>query len=300
MVARFRRLMQLYSLLLVQDSLPALRWALGREWSARRRHVEDLISRVEVPAALHQEFLEWRACHPIPEEPLVSVCVATYNRARLLAERCVASVLSQSYERLELIVVGDGCSDDTAAVLAGITDPRLTFYNLPERGPYPSDPRRRWMVAGTPAMNAAMARARGHYITHLDDDDEYLPDRLEKLIAFTRSQGCDFVWHPFWVEGTGSPGTEEWILKEALKYERGQVTTSSVFYRSWFRKIEWDIEAHRLDEPGDWNRFRRIRSLRPVCMRFPEPLLKHYREAPERSRETSPAAGTSSVASQSR
>jgi len=173
-----------------------------------------------------------------------------------------------------LIVVGDACSDETERLLAGMRDPRLTFVNLPERGRYPADPIRRWMVAGTPAVNHAMSLARGDYLTHLDDDDEYLPERLEKLVAFARAEQCDLVWHPFWWE----VGEDQWRLRECQDFAWTQVTTSSVFYRAWLRKIQWDVRAHRLMEPGDWNRFRRIKYLGALCRRYPEPLLRHYRE----------------------
>ena len=49
--------------------------------------------------------------------------------------------------------------------------------------------------------------ARGDYVTHLDDDDEYLPQRLEVLVQYARARGCDFVWHPFWYRRDDSP---EW------------------------------------------------------------------------------------------
>ena len=58
----------------------------------------------------------------------------------------------------------------------------------------------------------------------------------------------------------------------------GSVTTSSVFYRSWFKKIPWDANAHLMMEPGDWNRFRCIKYFQPVMLRHPEPLLRHYCE----------------------
>jgi len=116
---------------------------------------------------------------------------------------------------------------------------------------------------------------RGDFLTHLDDDDEHVPDRLEKLVKFAVENGCDFVWHPFWCEDAA---TGRWILNEAPRLMLGQVTNGSVFYRSWFKKIEADIDAHLLMEAGDWNRFRRIKYIGPVHMRYPEPLLKHYRE----------------------
>jgi hypothetical protein len=240
--------------------------------------VDLLKSSLELDPELPAEFERWKAAHPVPERPLVSVCVATFDRAETLVTRCIPSVLEQTYPHLELIVVGDGCTDDTAEAVARIRDPRLRFVNRPERGRYPEDPVRRWMVAGTPAMNEALSLARGDFVTHLDDDDKYLPDRLEKLVAFAREHGCDLVWHPFWAEEEDG----RWTLNEAEELAWTRVTTSSVFYRSWFTRIPWDIEAHRLQEPGDWNRFRKMKYVGPLAMRYPEPLVWHSRERSRR------------------
>ena len=233
-----------------------------------------LSSSLEVPREFVEEFSEWKKRNPVPERPLITVAVATYNRARLLAERCIPSILGQTYDNLELIVVGDNCTDETEELLGRIKDPRLKFVNLSTRGSYPEDPVRRWMVAGTPAMNRALEMSRGHFITHLDDDDEYVPDRLEKLVAFASENGYDFVWHPYWWENTKG----EWRLNEAPDFAYSRVTTSSIFYASWFKKIHWDIDAHRLQEPGDWNRLRKFKYVGPVTGRYPEPLLNHYRQ----------------------
>lgn len=235
--------------------------------------LEALKSSLEVSEEQVEEFQAWKAHNQVPDYPLVTVVVATYNRAGLLSERCIPSVLGQTYANLELIVVGDCCTDETEEVLRGIRDPRLRFVNLAQRPDYPEGPLHRWMVAGIPAMNRGLSMASGDYITHLDDDDEYTPDRLEKLVGFAAGNECDFVWHPFWVEDG-----EKWVVNEARRFSRAQVTTSSVLYRSWFKKIPWDIKSYRLSEPGDWNRFRKIKYMDPVIMRHPEPLLKHYRE----------------------
>jgi glycosyltransferase involved in cell wall biosynthesis len=236
--------------------------------------MDALKSSLEVPPELVDEFAEWKARNPIPERPLVSVIVATYNRPGPLIERCVPSVLGQTYDNLELIVVGDCCTDETGELLAAIDDPRLSFTNLPERSSYPEDPERRWMVAGVPPRNRGLAVSRGEFITYLDDDDEYTLDRLEKLVKFASEEGCDVVWHPFWLETS----TGEWVLKEAQKFAYPHLTTSSVFYRSWFKKIPWNLEAYRLMEPDDWNLLRRIKYINPVCRRYPEPLYNHYKE----------------------
>jgi hypothetical protein len=241
----------------------------------RLRELQDMAkSRLEVPRALLEEFQSWKMDQPIPAEPLVSVCVSTYNRARLLTERCLPSILAQSYPRLQVIVVGDRCDDDTEQRVQHIGDPRLVFVNLPLRPHYPADAVQRWMVAGTQAVNTALALARGDFITHLDDDDEYLPQRLEKLVHFARTERCDFIWHPFWAQAADG----QWSLNEARDLAPGQVTTSSVFYRSWFRRIGWDPEAYLLREPGDWNRIRKLKFLGACCRRHPEALLRHYKE----------------------
>lgn len=239
-----------------------------------REQLDLLKSSLEVPAEWIDEFRIWKQEHPIAPTPLVTVCVATYNRVGLLMERSIPSILGQTYTNLEVVVVGDGCTDDTAARMAEIGDPRLRFIDLPQQGSYPADPVRRWMVAGTQAMNVGLAEARGDFVTHLDDDDEFLPDRLEKLVAFARDQEADLVWHPFWWEDENG----NWRLKDATEFALKQVTTSAVFYRRWFTRITWDVGAHRLMEPGDWNRFRRIKYIGPKLARFPDPLLRHYRE----------------------
>lgn len=253
----------------VENSIETTKWL--------EEQLDLLKSSHSVPVELVEDFRRWKVETPVSEHPLVSVCVATYNRAHLLTERAIPSVLSQTYENLELIVVGDGCSDETEALVRGITDPRLRFHDVGDshRKSYPDDPLRRWMVAGTVAANEALSLARGEYVTHLDDDDEYLPERLERLVDFARTHDCDFLWHPYWYQ---HQGVEGWLLWESPIFARTFVTTSSVFYRSWFTRIPWDLNAHLLDEPGDWNRFRKIKFLNPVARRYPEPLLRHYPE----------------------
>jgi len=116
--------------------------------------------------------------------PAVSVVLPTYNRARLL-ERAVRSVLAQSYEDLELIVVDDASTDDTAAVLAAITDSRLRLLNHREnRG-------------GSAARNTGIEAARGEFVAFQDSDDVWLPDKIQKQMAAFRGSDADVgvVYH---------------------------------------------------------------------------------------------------------
>lgn len=101
--------------------------------------------------------------------PLVSVVMPTYNQVRFLDE-AVQSVLGQTMNDLELIVVNDGSTDHTAQVLAGITDPRLRVLDQANAG-------------ASAAMNAGFAQARGRYFTWLASDNAFHPRFLEATAA---------------------------------------------------------------------------------------------------------------------
>lgn len=101
---------------------------------------------------------------------LITVYVPTKNRV-LLLERAVQSVLKQSHQDLELIVVDDGSTDTTWEMLGRIVqqDARVRrVYQSPSRG-------------ATVARNTAIRLARGQFLTGLDDDDAFTPDRLERF-----------------------------------------------------------------------------------------------------------------------
>jgi glycosyltransferase involved in cell wall biosynthesis len=248
---------------------PGLRTRIREEW----RSVLDLGIGARSGFQRERRSAGYQSAFDEPE-PLVTVCIATFNRAALLTERSIPSILRQSYRNLELIVVGDGCTDDTAERVAAIADPRLRFENLPETGPYPDDPYHRWMVAGTAAMNRALALARGSFVTHLDDDDEHDRLRIETLLATARAERADLVYHPFRYEKPDG----SWDTNPADRFRTGKITTSSIFYHRALARIPWDVEAWKYLEPGDWNRLRKLRHLGIRRVRHPGILLTHYRE----------------------
>lgn len=102
---------------------------------------------------------------------LISVYMPTRNRADML-QSAIDSVLRQTYEHFELIVVNDASHDHTASVLvnACARDPRVrVISNLHS-------------VGGAAARNLAIEDAQGEFVTGLDDDDEFMPDRLESFV----------------------------------------------------------------------------------------------------------------------
>ena len=101
--------------------------------------------------------------------PTVSVVIPTYNRAHLLG-RAIQSVLDQTYQDFELIVVDDGSTDNTEGIVNGFGDHRIRYIRHKEnRG-------------AAAARNTGIEAARGEYIAFQDSDDEWLPDKLEKQI----------------------------------------------------------------------------------------------------------------------
>jgi hypothetical protein len=187
--------------------------------------------------------------------PLVTVRIATYNRAEILVERTLPTVFAQTYPHLEVLIVGDHCTDDTAQRLARIADPRVRFVNLPERGRYPNQPWARWMVAGAAPMNHALGVARGEWIAPLDDDDEFTPDHVEALLDACRRERWEMA---FGVARMQLPW-EEWREVGSLPLRVGHVCHSAVFYWSGLRFMPHNWDAWKVGEPGDWNLWRRMK-----------------------------------------
>jgi glycosyltransferase involved in cell wall biosynthesis len=105
--------------------------------------------------------------------PDVSVVVPTFNRAHLLPES-LDSLLAQDGVALEVVVVDDGSTDDTAALLRGWQDPRLRYVPRPHAG-----------IAA--ARNAGIAAAVAPYVAFHDSDDRALPGRLAVPVDFLRA-----------------------------------------------------------------------------------------------------------------
>jgi glycosyltransferase involved in cell wall biosynthesis len=116
--------------------------------------------------------------------PLVSVNLTTYERAHLLP-RALDSVLNQSYQQLELIVVDDGSTDDTSAVVAEyqLRDDRIKYY------------RHNANQGNARARNTALTHCTGEFVAFMDDDDEWIdPDKLARqLDIFRRSPDVGIV-----------------------------------------------------------------------------------------------------------
>ena len=108
------------------------------------------------------------------EKPLVSVIITTYERGSEL-KRALISVISQTYQNIEIIIVDDNTKDTYSQTIKNIIkdcgDQRIKYIKNPKN------------LGGAMSRNAGIKNARGEFIAFLDDDDEYLPEKIEKQLA---------------------------------------------------------------------------------------------------------------------
>jgi len=99
--------------------------------------------------------------------PEVSIIIPTHNRAELLP-RAIATVLNQTFQDFEIIVVDDASEDNTQDIMKNFADQRIRYI------------RHEINKGVATARNTGILNSQGRYIAFLDDDDEWLPGKLEK------------------------------------------------------------------------------------------------------------------------
>lgn len=147
------------------------------------------------------------------QQPLVSVITITRNRGHLL-KRCIKSVLSQTYINIEHIVVDGASTDDTNKIVSQFNDNRLKFYQLESN----------WPIVST--INYGISMSKGEFVTFLDSDDEYLPQKIEKQVKLLESlpeeYGMVYCWMTYFDSKTNK-------VKRIHKPEyRGDVSTIAI------------------------------------------------------------------------
>jgi glycosyltransferase involved in cell wall biosynthesis len=189
--------------------------------------------------------------------PKVSVVIPTRNRAQIV-RRAVQSALDQTFTDLEVVVVVDGPDGNTVELLQQIDDPRLRVIELQES------------VGGAEARNIGVRQGQGEWIALLDDDDEWLPEKLNSQMTIACQQrGPNYVvtsqylysrpGHPPQVWPGHLPRTGE-PLSEFLFSPRGGFQTSvylvprALFLQKPFRAglkkhQDWDWFLHLAADP---------------------------------------------------
>lgn len=210
-------------------------------------------------------------------KPIISTVIPTRNRP-LLVERAVKSALAQTFKEIEVIVMIDGSDASTRAVLAEINDPRLKCIELQIPG------------GAAAARNAGVFEAAGEWIAFLDDDDEWLPQKLERQIEVAnlsqyefpivasrltaRSPKGDYI-RPTRFLSLSEPISEYLLARNSLFQGEGLIQTSVLLTKKKLLQqvpFRTDLQRHQ-----DWDWLLRVSNLADVGIEFvSEPLAIWY------------------------
>jgi glycosyltransferase involved in cell wall biosynthesis len=210
-------------------------------------------------------------------EPLVSVCVGAYNRKEYIRE-CVDSALAQTWPNKEVIVVDDASTDGTREILQSYGDAIRLILRERNSGICPI------------TRNQAARAARGEYVSFLDSDDKWHPEKLAKQVVFMEAHPdvplchtlCDVIDERSQVVGIRHgagvvPGTG--MIFERL-LEHCWITISTVMVRrKLFEEIGWFCEEEETGIIGeDQDFFLRVARHHPIGLI--EEVLASYRKVP--------------------
>ncbi len=133
---------------------------------------------------------------------LVSIIIPCYNAEKYIAET-IQSVLDQTYQNWELIIVDDGSKDSSSKIVSNfLNDNRISFYHQINSGV-------------SSARNNGFTKAYGKYITFLDADDVWLKDNLEEKISYLKDNTIDVVYSRYDTINEKSESTSK-ILNKAI------------------------------------------------------------------------------------
>ena len=162
-------------------------------------------------------------------EPIVSVIMPAHNRAASIG-KSIESVLSQTFEDFELIVINDGSADNTSEVVHNYNDPRIKCIDLFKNGQICN------------ALNVGIEESQGRFIARIDDDDIWHSDKLKKQVDFlceNEEYGACFTWVNV-VDSYGNHDDDSPIQK--LFDERNRIR------RDWVRRFF--VNANSLCHPS--------------------------------------------------
>ena len=127
--------------------------------------------------AIHRKIVESskKAINGPDNSPIVTVIIPTYNRPEMLKD-ALMSVLSQTYNNFEIIVVNDAGKDIAEVIDSLNSEGKIIYLQHKENRGLPA------------ARNTGLKTAKGRYIAYLDDDDIYYPDHLETLVSFLKTE----------------------------------------------------------------------------------------------------------------
>jgi len=119
--------------------------------------------------------------------PLISIITITRNRGYLIST-AISSILQQTYKNIEYIVVNGASTDNTVEIVNSFNDQRIKLINLEKNFSFPQ------------SINIGVNNSSGEYLTFLDDDDEYLPSKIEKQFNLIRNLPQEYGFVYCWMD----------------------------------------------------------------------------------------------------
>jgi glycosyltransferase involved in cell wall biosynthesis len=236
----------------LQDVETSVSRDLAHAWKLLDGH-EDRLGRIERLVRV-ATVMAWVEQATVTETQLISVVLPTRDRAAVLG-RAIESVLGQRYGNWELLVCDDGSTDETAAVVEAVGDPRVRY--LP-------DPAGRSGGSGA-ARNRGIEAARGQLIAYIDDDNRMHPLWLKCVAwAFEQRPDTEVLYGGIVIDNTGRLHLEpvqEMPSAWMESYDRDAVVSSNIAdmsaiaHRAGLPEAHFDEELHTM---GDWDLFLRL------------------------------------------
>jgi glycosyltransferase involved in cell wall biosynthesis len=213
--------------------------------------------------------------------PRATVIIATYNWSAVVPY-AIESVLRQTMTDFELLVIGDGCTDDTEKVVSAIADPRVRWINLPENTGHQAGPN-----------NRGLQEARGEFIAYLGHDDLWLPDHLRCTVDALEKTGAGIA-HSLLIRIL--PGRDTGVPVYPMpEYGSGAPPSGTVYRRRVNEKIGGWRDYKKLTIAPEIDLFRRAQAAnfsvifvpRLTAIKFPASQRKDvYRYTPHHEQST--------------
>lgn len=203
--------------------------------------------------------------------PLVSVIIPTYNHSKYIPE-AIKSVLSQSYKKIELIIVDNYSMDNTREVVKSFKDDRINYYRLRNNG----------IIAAS--RNYGVSKSKGDVIAFLDSDDVWIKDKLERQVKHLLAGGVSCVASNF------TPIGDVVVWRTHLKFRKGEqykdyscqdimlqnpvVNSSAIMLKETFIKLDGLDENPAFVAIEDWDLWLRASKFGKVRV-LSEQLVKY-------------------------
>ena len=163
---------------------------------------------------------------------LVSIITPCYNSEKFLDE-CISSVLNQTYQNWEMLIVDDNSSDNSSILINSYSkkDERIKPLYLNDN------------IGAAMARNKAISKAKGKYLAFLDSDDVWLPKKLEVQTNFMKKNNCSFVFSSYSVISDDEKPNYTISVPETITYKRYLKNTiigclTVMLDKEKFKKIE--------------------------------------------------------------